>query len=120
VCNNGCQWDKGKACLSTTHAGVLHKCTYKHSEGCETPWPTNELDVRQLRKPDPDATNIKQFDAVVRQIDQHHNFRARTLAITAPSRSKARQVTALAERKPLPCSPASPATPAPWLAPSWC
>lgn len=36
------------------------------------------------------------------------------------SQSKARQVTALAERKPLPCSPASPPTPAPWLAPSWC
>ena len=36
------------------------------------------------------------------------------------SQSKARQVTAPAERKPLPCSPAPPPTPAPWLPPSWC
>jgi Protein of unknown function (DUF732) len=36
------------------------------------------------------------------------------------SQSKTRRVTARAERKPLPCSPASPPTPAPWLPPSWC
>jgi hypothetical protein len=50
-------------------------------------------------------------DEVVGVLGQPHVWRR--------SASKSRQVTALEERQPLPCSPASFVTPAPWVPPLW-